>query len=52
MHKHERKYPKLIALRDRVEELPRIASYLQSPRRIAFNEDGIFRYYKELDRAD
>ena len=52
MHKHERKYPKLMALRDRVEELPRIAAYLQSPRRIAFNEDGIFRYYKELDRAD
>ena len=52
MHKHERKYPKLIALRDRVAALPRIASYLKSPRRIAFNEDGIFRYYKELDRAD
>lgn len=52
MHKHEAKYPKLIALRDRVAALPRIASYLKSPRRIAFNEDGIFRYYKELDRAD
>ena len=52
MHKHERQYPKLIALRDRVAALPRIASYLESPRRIAFNEDGIFRYYKELDRAD
>jgi glutathione S-transferase len=52
MRKHEREYPKLIALRDRVAALPRIASYLESPRRIAFNEDGIFRYYKELDRAD
>lgn len=52
MHKHERQYPELIALRDRVETLPGIASYLKSPRRIAFNEDGIFRYYKELDRAD
>jgi glutathione S-transferase len=52
MHKHESKYPKLIALRDRVAALPRIAAYLKSPRRIAFNEDGIFRYYKELDRAD
>jgi glutathione S-transferase len=52
MHKHEAKYPKLIALRDRVAALPRIASYLKSPRRIAFNEDGIFRYYKELDRAN
>ncbi len=52
MHKHEGKYPKLIALRERVATLPRIASYLKSPRRLAFNEDGIFRYYKELDRAD
>lgn len=52
MHKHERKYPNLIALRDRVAALPKIASYLKSRRRIAFNEDGIFRYYKELDRAD
>lgn len=52
MHKHEGKYPKLIALRDRVAALPKITSYLKSPRRIAFNEDGIFRYYKELDRAD
>jgi glutathione S-transferase len=52
MHKHEREYPELIALRDRVAALPTIAAYLRSPRRIAFNEDGIFRYYKELDRAD
>jgi len=52
MHKHAAKYPQLIALRDRAAALPRIASYLKSPRRIAFNEDGIFRYYKELDRAD
>ena len=52
MHKHEREYPRLLALRERVAALPRIAAYLKSPRRIAFNEDGIFRYYKELDRAD
>ena len=52
MHKHEGKYPELMALRDRVAALPKIASYLKSPRRIAFNEDGIFRYYEELDRAD
>ena len=52
MHKHEREYPSLLALRDRVAALPKIESYLKSPRRIAFNEDGIFRYYKELDRAD
>ena len=52
MHRHETKYPQLIALRDRVAALPRIAAYLKSPRRIAFNEDGIFRYYQELDHAD
>jgi len=52
MNKHEGNYPKLLALRDRVAALPKIESYLKSPRRIAFNEDGIFRYYKELDRAD
>jgi glutathione S-transferase len=52
MHKHEQKYPRLSALRSRVAALPKIAAYLKSPRRIAFNEDGIFRYYKELDRAD
>ena len=30
-------------------DLPGIAAYLASPRRIAFNEDGIFRRYPELD---
>jgi len=34
---------------DRVASRPRIAAYLASPRRIAFNEDGIFRHYSELD---
>ena len=28
---------------------PNIARYLQSKRRIAFNEEGIFRHYPELD---
>jgi glutathione S-transferase len=46
-----RKYPRLFALHARVQERPRIAAYLASPRRIAFNEDGIFRRYPELDRA-
>ena len=45
----ERKVPRLIALRDRVAERPRIAAYLASPRRIPFNQDGIFRRYPELD---
>ena len=47
----ERDYPRLSSLRDRVAELPRIAAYLSSPRRIAFNEDGIFRRYPELDEG-
>jgi glutathione S-transferase len=41
--------PKLLALRDRIAERPRIAAYLGSPRRIPFNESGIFRHYPELD---
>jgi glutathione S-transferase len=45
----ERKLPRLVALHDRVAERPRIAAYLTSERRIAFNEHGIFRHYPELD---
>ena len=44
-------YPTLVALHDRVAELPGIAAYLRSDRRIAFNTDGIFRHYPELDAA-
>jgi glutathione S-transferase len=42
-------HPNLAALRRRVAARPRIAAYLSSPRRIPFNEDGIFRRYPELD---
>jgi len=42
-------YPKLLALHDRIAREPRIAAYLASKRRIAFNEEGIFRHYPELD---
>ena len=45
----ERKYPKLMALHDRVAARPRLASYLASKRRVPFNEQGIFRHYPELD---
>ena len=45
----EKKIPRLVALRDRVAERPRVAAYLQSDRRIPFNEWGIFRAYPELD---
>ena len=47
----EKKLPLLCALRDRVAKRPRIAAYLASERRLAFNEDDIFRRYPELDAA-
>jgi glutathione S-transferase len=49
MRKFEKKIPRLVKLRDSVANRPRIAAYLKSKRRIAFNEDGIFRAYRELD---
>jgi glutathione S-transferase len=49
MKAFERKIPKLIELRDRIAARPNIRVYLASERRIAFNTDGIFRHYKELD---
>ena len=44
--------PRLRSLRNRVAERPRIAAYLASNRRLAFNELGIFRRYPELDLSD
>ena len=44
--------PQLLKLRDAVSTRPKLRAYLQSPRRIPFNEDGIFRYYPELDLQD
>jgi glutathione S-transferase len=41
--------PKLVTLHDRVMARPRIAAYLASPRRLPFNEQGIFRHYPELE---
>jgi glutathione S-transferase len=43
------RFPRVAALHDRIAARPRIAAYLKSPRRIAFNEQGIFRHYPELD---
>jgi glutathione S-transferase len=51
MKKLEKDIPLSVALRDAVEKRPRIAAYLASPRRIAFNEYGIFRRYPELDKG-
>jgi glutathione S-transferase len=47
----EPKAPRVVALHDRVAERAGVAAYLASPRRIAFNESGIFRRYPELDLA-
>lgn len=44
-----KKTPQLVALTKRIAARPRIAEYLASPRRLPFNEDGIFRHYPELD---
>jgi len=40
-----------LALRERVAARPRIAAYLASPRRLKFNQNGIFRHYPELDEV-
>jgi glutathione S-transferase len=49
MARLEPKLPHLVALHARVARRPSIAAYLASPRRIPFNEDGIFRHYPELE---
>ena len=49
MARLERKLARLVALRDRAAARPRIAAYLASPRRLPFNQEGIFRRYPELD---
>jgi glutathione S-transferase len=51
MRKASRRYPRLIALHSRIQDRPRISAYLASPRRIPFNNEGIFRHYPELDAA-
>ena len=43
------KNPHVAALRQAIARRPRIQSYLNSERRIPFNEQGIFRHYPELD---
>jgi glutathione S-transferase len=45
-----RQLPLVAALHARVAARPRIAAYLASERRLAFNEQDLFRHYAELDR--
>ena len=49
MKKAEVNYPRLLNLHSQVVLRPRIARYLASARRIPFNNQGIFRHYRELD---
>jgi|SRR5579859_645697 len=49
MRTFAKRYPALAALRAAIARRPNIARYLQSDRRIPFNESGIFRHYPELD---
>ena len=49
MKAFESEVPRLVELHDRVAARPNIKAYLASDRRIDFNEEGIFRRYRELD---
>ena len=51
MARLEPRLARVVALRDRVAERPRIKAYLASPRRLPFSTEGIFRHYPELDPA-
>jgi glutathione S-transferase len=50
MRRMHKRMPRLRALAGRIAERPNIAAYLVSPRRIPFNQEGIFRHYAELDQ--
>jgi glutathione S-transferase len=43
-------HPRVMAVHDAVFARPAIARYVASKRRLAFNDEGIFRHYPELDR--
>jgi len=45
-----RSRPLVTSLHSSVGKRPKIAAYMKSERRQPFNENGIFRHYKELDR--
>ena len=49
MKAFESDVPGLVGLHDRIAARPNIKAYLASERRIPFNEQGIFRRYRELD---
>jgi glutathione S-transferase len=43
-------YPVLMSLHASIKRRKPIATYLNSPRRLPFNQSGIFRHYPELDQ--
>ena len=49
MRRLRRRYPAVKRLATEVTQAPRLVSYLASPRRLSFNEEGVFRHYPELD---
>lgn len=49
MARTEPAHPALMALFGTVRNHPPVAAYLQSERRLPFNEKGVFRHYDELD---
>ncbi len=49
MRRLEKAAPRVVGVHGAVAALPRIRAYCESPRRIPFNEMGIFRHYPELD---
>jgi glutathione S-transferase len=49
MNRELKKTPHIVALREAVASRKRIKAYLESDRRLPFNEKGIFRHYPELD---
>ena len=49
MKKHEKTCRRVVAIHDRTAARPRLSAYVASPRRIAFNQQDIFRHYPELD---
>lgn len=49
MKRIRRMAPMLVDIHDAVSERKSLRPYLDSDRRIAFNESGIFRHYDELD---
>ncbi len=49
MARLEPAHPRLVELHERVAARPNVAAYLKSRRRLAFNEQDIWRHYPELD---